>query len=156
MRAKAACLALAMLLGVGVADARPGTATKYRPANMLGGYSDKEIEPGLWRIKARANGIAEPGFAQNMAIYRAAELLDARGFSHMQVVDQKGKSMSMGFGGASPSYAGGDMTLWVRGAQDAAASSQCQAKDAALCFTVPVRRTLDRVRPFLTFPDDGT
>lgn len=52
--------------------ARPGTATKYRPANLFGGYEEKEIEPGIWKVKARSNGIAEPGFARNMAAYRAA------------------------------------------------------------------------------------
>lgn len=158
MIGKPVCCALALvaLLGPGMAQARPGTATKYRPANLFGGYSEKLVEPGVWRVKAKANGIAEPGFAQNMAIYRAAELMRQQGFAFLQVVDQKGEAMSMRIGGGSPVSAGQSMILWVRGAQDAGAPATCRAKEPGRCFTVPVARTLDRVRPFLTFPEDGS
>lgn len=135
--------------------ARPGTATKYRPANLFGGYEDKEIEPGLWKVKARSNGIAEAGFARNMATYRAAEILSARGFTHMQIVNQKGHAEMMR-SGADMRHIGETMTLWVRGTNEPGAPPTCRAKYEALCFTVPVARTMERTKPLLTFPGDGS
>lgn len=153
--ATSAALLLA-LAAVSPADARPGTATKYRPANLFGGYKDKQVEPGVWRIDARSNGIAEPGFAQNMAVYRAAEVIRAAGFTHIQVIKQKGEVTSMGFSRASMSHAGESMSLWVRGANTDALPSDCRAKDPAQCFTIPVARAMERTRPLLTFPSDGS
>ena len=138
------------------ADARPGTATKYRPANLFGGYKDKEVAPGIWRVDARANGIAEDGFAQNMAAYRAADILQKAGFAFLQVIDQKGKAMSIRYSAGNVHSAGQSMTLWVRGAQDASPPPDCRAKSPSLCFTLPIARTLDRIRPMLTFPEDGS
>lgn len=143
--------AFALLAMPSVSEARSGLATKYRPADLLGGYKEKEVKPGTWRVHARSNGVAEIGFARNMAIYRAADILREHGFPYMQVVDQKGISMHIGL---SEKHAGETMTLWVRGSNGPEAPADCTAKTQDLCFTVPVARTIERVRPFLTFPDD--
>ncbi|WP_076068722.1 hypothetical protein [Sphingomonas montana] len=126
-------------------------STQYRKANLLGGYSDKQVEPGVWRVKARSNGPAGPGFARNMVAYRAADILRAQGFTHMQVIDQSGSAQSMRSGG----QIGEVMTLWVSGAMTDAVPPMCRAKDSGLCFTVPIARTLDRIRPLLSFPTGG-
>lgn len=146
------------LLAIAVnADARPGTATKYRPATIFGGYKDKVVEPGVWRVQGLANGMAEDGFAQNMAVYRAADVVKQAGFEYMQIINQKGKKSFVGLGGASSMHsAGQDLTLWVRGSHDSSPPSECRAKDPKACFTVPVSETLDHIRPFLTFPSDGS
>jgi hypothetical protein len=129
-------------------EAQAGLATRYRPANLLGGYKDRLVEPGLWRVDARANGFAAPGFAQNMAAYRAADLLREAGFEYMQIIDQKGQSWSTRSGGQM----GGTMTLWIKGAHNPDPPTDCRAKQPDLCLTVPVARTIERIRPSLVFP----
>ena len=150
-------LYFAVLLALPVlAHARPGTATKYRPANLFGGYKEKEVEPGVWRVEARANGIAEEGFARNMAVYRAADIMRSANFAYFQVIDQKGKTTRVGFSAGSMNNAGETMTLWVRGADRPDRPTDCRVKMPGLCFTLPVARTMERVRPLLTFPGDGS
>ena len=147
IRPIALALAAAVLLS-GCAG-RPGTATKYRPSYIFGGYSDKQIEPGVWKVTGRSNGIAETGFGRNMAAYRAAELVRAAGFTHMQVLEQKGKASTMRVGGGSPSNAGEYLTLTVRGANDPAPPADCRDKRPDQCFTLNVAEVMARLRPFL-------
>ncbi len=131
-------------------SAPAATATKYRPAYIFGGYSEKEIEPGVWRVTGRSNGVAESGFGRNMAAYRAAELLKGKGFSHMQVIDQKGKERYFGVGGApATSRAGEFLTLTVRGANGPAPPSDCRAKRPDQCFTLDIDVVMARLRPLL-------
>jgi hypothetical protein len=90
-----------------------------------------------------------------MAAYRAAEILQAHGFTFMQVIEQKGRAQTMRLG-ADSRHAGETMILLVKGATDGAAPAECRAKTPNLCFTVPIVRTMERIRPLLTFPADGT
>jgi hypothetical protein len=93
----------------------------------------------VWQVTGRSNGIAESGFGRNMAAYRAAELLKAAGFSHMQIIDQKGRANFIGIGGGpATSSAGEFLTLTVRGANDPAPPSECRAKRPDQCFTLAV------------------
>ena len=142
--AAAAALALA-----GCAE-RPSTATTCGPMGLLGGYSEKEVEPGVWRVTGAGNGIAEMGFGRNVAVYRAAELMKARGFSHFQVINQKGEMRMVGVG--SPSgFAGETLNLTVRGTNDPAAPLECRAKQPTACMTLSVDTILASVGPKLTF-----
>ena len=138
---------LASLGGCG--SGRPGTATKYRPAALFGGYKQSEIEPGIWKVSARSNGIAEPGFSQNMAVYRAAEILQGAGFSHMQVLDQRGKVGMFGVNGPPTNRGGEDFMVIVRGAGNGVAPQDCRAKRADSCFTWEIAPVMARVRPLL-------
>ena len=150
-------LAAGLLAMSAAVEARPGTATKYRPANMFGGYSDKVVEPGVWRVSGKANGVSEDGFAEKMAVYRAAEVVRQAGFEYMQIINQKGKKSFVGLGGASSMHsAGQDLTLWVRGSHENNPPTECRAKEANACFTVPVAEAMERIAPFLTFPSDGS
>jgi hypothetical protein len=141
-----AMVAAAMLGGCA---GRPGTATKYRPSYIFGGYSDKLIEPGVWKVTGRSNGIAESGFGRNMAAYRAAEVVKAAGFTHMQIIAQKGKVSTISVGGGSGSSAGEFLTLTVRGANDPAPPSDCRERKPDQCFTLSVDETMARLRPLL-------
>lgn len=129
---------------------RPGTATRYRPAYIFGGYSEKEIEPGIWRVTGRSNGIAERGFGRDMAVYRAAELMKAKGFHYLQILDQRGKQKSIGIGYGPPTDSAGEyMTLTVRGANEATSPADCRAKQPDLCSTLPIDPLMARLRPGL-------
>lgn len=137
-------LALASAALLAGCAGRPGTATKYRSSYIFGGYSDKQIEPGLWKVTGRSNGIAESGFGRNMAAYRAAEIVKAAGFSHMQIIEQKGKVSTI-----NGSSAGEYMTLTVRGANDPAPPTDCREKQPDQCFTWAVDEVLARLRPLM-------
>lgn len=131
-------------------SARPGTATKYRPSYIFGGYSEKQIEPGIWLVKARSNGIAESGFGRNMAAYRAAELLKAQGFSHMQILKQYGKQSFFGTGGGAATNSAGEfLNLTVRGAHNPSAPADCRDKLPTSCTTLAIDPLMARLRPLL-------
>ena len=128
---------------------RPFTATTYRPQGLLGGYSEKEIEPGVWRVTGNSNGIAERGFGRDMAAYRAAELLSGKGFTYVQVLDQKGTARSVGYGGGSMSHAGETMVLTVRGANSPEPPVDCRAKEPRACTTYNAAEVMARLAPAL-------
>jgi len=128
---------------------RPFTATTYRPQGIWGGYSEKEIEPGVWKVTANSNGIAEMGFGRNMAVYRAAELLSGKGFTHVQILDQKGTARQVGIGGGSMSHAGETMVLIVRGANSPAHPTDCRAKQPTACATIEAGTVMAQLAPQL-------
>ena len=140
----AGCVALAS-----GADARPGTATKYRPSYIFGGYSEKQVEPGVWKVTGRSNGIAEIGFGRNMAAYRAAEILAAQGFTYVQVLDQKGHIQSVGLSRNDMRPAGENLTLVVRGANAPGTPADCRAKKPEACGSYPIAQNMARLRPLL-------
>lgn len=144
------CLVGAVAFALVGCAGRPFTATTYGPNNLLGGYSEKLIEPGVWRVTGSGNGIAQRGFGQNVALYRAAELVEGAGFSHFQVLDQKGSTSMVGVGSPT-SFAGETLTLTVRGVNDPAAPLVCRAKQADACATLNVAEVKARVEPQLTF-----
>lgn len=135
----AAALALAGCVG-----GRAVTATRYGPAGLFGGYHDEVVEPGIWEVTGRSNGIAPPGFGRNVAMYRAAELVKAAGFSHMQILDQEGRENRMNMRAIGES-----MELLVRGANDPAPPPDCRARNPQACFTVAVDEIMARLRPLL-------
>lgn len=149
MRLIHAPLAAALLLA-GCAGGRPFTATTYGPAALLGGYSEKQIEPGVWKVTGRSNGIAEMGFGRNMAVYRAAELMKAAGFAHFQIIDQKGKSTMIGYGTPNK-FAGEELTVTVRGAASPDEPLACRAKQPSACGTLGSDEVMARLGPQLTF-----
>jgi hypothetical protein len=121
-----------------------GLATKYRSSYLFGGYSDKIVEPGIWKVTGRSNGVSRPGFGRDMAAYRAAELVKAAGFSHMQVIAQKGRAQTI-----NGSSAGEFLTLTVRGVNDPAPPADCREKRPDQCFTLPVDDVMARLGPLL-------
>lgn len=131
------------------ASARSGLATKYGPMGLFGGYSDKQVEPGVWRVSARSNGPAGEGFGSNMAIYRAAEILSAQGFSFVQVIDAKGDMTVLGRRGEIQRPLNEHVVLTVRGAYSAQPPADCRAKEPSACITLPTADVMTRLRPLL-------
>jgi len=143
-------LALAAALLLGGCAGRAFTATTYGPQALFGGYQEKEIEPGIWRITGNSNGPAGEGFGRNVALYRAAELIKGKGFSHFQVLDQQGKTTMIGYG-APTSFAGETMKLTVRGVNDPAEPLVCRAKVPDHCATLSVETVMTTIGPQLAF-----
>jgi hypothetical protein len=127
-----------------------GLHTNYGPIGLKGGYKEKQVSPGVWRVVGLGNGFSPQGFGMKMAMYRSAELIKAAGFSHVQIIDQKGKVRYMGRGGApATNYVGEELIMFVRGANSPQPPLECRAKVSTACFTYPVEETMARLRPIL-------
>jgi hypothetical protein len=143
-------VAAAAAISGSAVSARSGLATKYGPMGLFGGYSDKMVEPGVWRVSARSNGPAGEGFGSKMAIYRAAEILSAQGFSFVQVIDAKGDMTVLGRRGeAFQRPLNEHVVLTVRGAYSPQPPADCRAKVQSACITLPAADVMTRLRPLL-------
>ena len=108
----------------------------YGPMTARGGYQEEEIEPGVWRVLARSGGEAGPDYAWNMADYRAAEILKARGFSWVQKLKELPHwELSEELGGGRRRVISEDMELTVRGAHDPSVPTDCRQTGINRCFT---------------------
>lgn len=155
MRLIAAALA-ALSLASCASGGGSALATTYGKQHLFGGYTDKEIEPGLWKVTGAGNGPAGPGFGRNVAVYRAAEIAKAGGFSHFQILRQRGKAHSVGVGGGSMSYAGENMEMIVRPTHDPGAPLACRDKDPQACMTLSVAEIMATIGPQLRFRNGRT
>lgn len=135
------------LVSLSACAGRPFIATKYRPEGMLGGYAETQVSAGIWQVTGRSIGIAERGFGRNMAAYRAAELMKARGFSYLQILDQDGKATQFSMGGGSMYDSGETMTL--RSANDAAAPTDCRSANPNFCSTLAIEPLMAKLAPSL-------
>ena len=118
--------------------------------SLFGGYSDKQVEAGVWRVSARSNGPAGAGFAGNMAAYRAAEILYAQGFAYVQILDAKGDATMLGRRTDTfQRQLNEHVVLTVRGAASPAPPADCRAKDRQACATYSIATVMTRLRPLL-------
>ena len=159
MRTIAVAAAGAALISLSACAGRDGhspLATTYGKMHLFGGYTDKEIEPGVWKVSGAGNGPAGPGFGRNVAVYRAAEIAKARGFSHVQVLRQRGKARSVSVGGGPGSFSGENMELIVRGTNDPAAPLACRDKTPEACMTLSVEQIMATIGPRLKFRNGRT
>jgi hypothetical protein len=75
---------LALCLGLS------GCATSYNGGNaggMIGGQRITRIDQNSWQVRSLANGFSRGEFAQDSAIYKAAILTVAAGYTHLQIYD---------------------------------------------------------------------
>ena len=84
-----------------------------------------------------------------MAAYRAAELMKARGFSYLQILDQDGKATQFSMRGSIMHGSGETMTLTVRGANDAAAPTDCRSANPGMSSTLAIEPLIARLGPLL-------
>ncbi|MGD0142888.1 MAG: hypothetical protein ABSC92_07000 [Rhizomicrobium sp.] len=74
-----AALVLALgLLGCG--------ATSYAPEGWTGGFSEKQLEPGIWRIGFYGNGNTTSETVQTFWLYHCAEFSKQQGYDGFEVV----------------------------------------------------------------------
>lgn len=65
-----------------------GCATAYNSGNaggIIGGQKITRLGPTNWRVRSLANGFTAPEFGRNVAIYKAAMLTVAAGYTHFQI-----------------------------------------------------------------------
>ena len=124
-------------------------ATTYGRGGLLGGYSDKQIEPGLWRVRATTNGYSREYSALAMALYRSAELSRDAGFDHFQVVRSNHHLLGLVAGGTWYSSGGGENAmLRIRGTHDANAPIACET-ERSNCRTYSVQEVLVQIGPLI-------
>lgn len=124
----------------------------YAPMSARGGYQEEEVRPGVWRVLARSSAKADEGHAWNMAEYRAGELLKARGFSHLQMLDRNGRwELSGQLGGGRRRVLSEAMEVTVRGAHDPSPPTDCHAPNSASCSTLNIEAMMAGIRPRLKF-----
>jgi hypothetical protein len=61
-------------------------ATPYQESGLGGGYTQKEIEPGVWRVAFSGNGHTTRETVQTYWLYRCAELAQEKGFDGFEVM----------------------------------------------------------------------
>lgn len=63
-----------------------GCASSYGSAGMTGGYTEKELEPGILRVVFGGNGYTNAETAQTFWLYRCAELALERGYDGFEIL----------------------------------------------------------------------
>lgn len=63
-----------------------GCATPYDAEGPTGGYSETELEPGIWRVQFLANIHTNRETVQTYWLYRAAELTLQKGFDGFEII----------------------------------------------------------------------
>lgn len=135
-----------ILVAILAAAPAPAQVAGYQPKTFWGGYKEKEIRPGVWRITASYNAISGGGDAAAAAVnYRAAELMKAKGFAYMRVLKSGGFSLGTQTGpmpthGDGPGYA----HITVRGADGAGDVAGCDTRAKDRCVTLEVDAVLRR------------
>jgi hypothetical protein len=75
-----------------------GCVTPYQPKGRIGGYSDTQLAPDVFRVTFQGNGYTSEDRADDFALLRAAELTLQNGFKYFAVIE----------GSSSP-----DVTTWT-------------------------------------------
>ncbi len=71
---------------LGLAGGLAACATAYGPAGFTGGYTDKELEPGIWRVTFSGNGYTSRETVQTYWLYHCAELAAAEGYDGFLII----------------------------------------------------------------------
>jgi hypothetical protein len=117
-----------------------------------GGYQEEEIEPGVWLVTARSGGEAGPGYSSDMAEYRAAEMLKARGFTWVQILKELPHALlTEDLGGGRRDVIREDMELTVRGAHDPSKPTDCRQTGGGRCWTFTPDTMMKQARKRLKF-----
>lgn len=143
-----------LLLGMVLLSACAGhqKVVAYGPMSARGGYQEDEVEPGVWRVTARSGGEAGPGYAADMAEYRAAEMLKSRGFTWVQILKELPHTLlSEDLGGGRRRVLSEDMELTVRGAHDPSKPTDCRQTGGLRCWTFTPDMIMKRAGKRLRF-----
>lgn len=72
------CAAVLVVLG--------GCASPYSDAGITGGYTEQQLEPGIWRVMFAGNGFTTPESVQTFWLYRCAELALAQHYQGFEIL----------------------------------------------------------------------
>jgi len=63
-----------------------GCASSYGPDTITGGYLEKQLEPGIWRVVFLGNGYTTAETTQTFWLYRCAELAKLKGYDGFRIL----------------------------------------------------------------------
>ena len=119
--------------------------TEYHRYNIVdGGYRDRVLGQGLWRVTASSDASSGFGFAAKMAVYRSAELAKAAGYSHIQILKHKVMIRQ-----SRPDYRmiGQSAELKVRGVHSPSQPLACEMKPGSRCMVYAADDILTKLGP---------
>ena len=120
---------------------------RYKPQELFDrkGYSEKRLGEGLWRVRTTVKDMSISENAQQMALYRGAELARQAGYDYFQVLG--GKSW-MGYStrGTRMNVLAHGAELKVRGARTYKDQAQCEMK-GGMCPVFGTDHVLARLGP---------
>lgn len=90
-----------------------GCATPYHPAGFMGGFSETQLAPDVFRVTFRGNGYTSDERAQDFAMLRASELSLQNGFTCFAIIDERDSSTPFTVSTPGHSYTTG--TAYVSG-----------------------------------------
>lgn len=131
--------------------------TPYGPMGPLGGYQEDEAGPDTWWIYVRSRDPRAEGFSRAIAEYRAGELLKARGFEYVQILDDHGRwELSEDLGGGRRRVLSDELELTVRGVHDYNAPRPCRSTNSHACATLAIDPLMKAARRKLRFVKKGS
>jgi hypothetical protein len=60
--------------------------TPYQSSGLTGGFTEKELEPGVWRVTFGGNGFTTAETVQTYWLYRTAQLTMEKGFDGFEIL----------------------------------------------------------------------
>jgi len=81
-----------------------GCVTPYQSSGIIGGYSEKQISPTVWRITFDGNGYTSRETVQTYWLYRAAELTLQKGYDSFEVLNSLMSGMQYWKDGYDPKF----------------------------------------------------
>lgn len=62
-------------------------ATKYEAEGLLGGFSETQLAPNMYRVDFKGNSMTDVQRVQDFALLRSAELTVANGFKYFAIIN---------------------------------------------------------------------
>lgn len=85
-----------------------GCATSYQSKGLTGGFSETEVQPGIYQVKFNGNGYTSSERAADFALLRGAELCLGKNAGYMLTGDQAtSRNLSGYIGGSSTTTTNG-------------------------------------------------
>lgn len=77
---------LRIIIGLIGALALVACASSYGPSSMTGGFAERQLREGVWRVEYNGNGYTSEETVQTYWLYRSAELALEQGYDGFQII----------------------------------------------------------------------
>lgn len=94
-------MSIRTFLAGAVACALLACATPYQERGMMGGFSESQLGPRIWRVNFISNPGRTPDEVKDMILLRAAELVTAAGYDRFVVAHSSDQSLVTGIVGVT-------------------------------------------------------
>jgi hypothetical protein len=88
--------------------------TPYQPSGFLGGYSETQLSPDVFRINFRGNGYTSSERTGDFAMLRASELTIKEGFKYFALINETNTSKTSTYTTSGSAYTTGSSNIYGR------------------------------------------